>query len=134
MIRAVLLRDQRKEEYTIGRLRIDDPDSPFSVFTLEDTVRAPGVKIPGKTAIPAGIYTVVLDFSPRFGKNLPHILDVPGFDGVRIHPGNTDADTEGCILVGLDWKGGDFIGRSREAFEALCDRLTFPFELEIRNA
>jgi hypothetical protein len=80
------------------------------------------VKIPGKTAIPRGIYRVVLDYSVRFQRQMPHILDVPGFEGIRIHSGNTAADTEGCILVGLT-KANSFIGQSRIAFDRLFDSL-----------
>jgi len=84
---------------TIGRLFID---SIFFCYTLEDTVRAPGIKIPGKTAIPQGKYKVVVSWSTRFKKLMPLILAVPGFAGIRLHGGNTDADTDGCILVGFN--------------------------------
>lgn len=57
-------------------------------------------KIPHKTAIPAGRYRVTIDMSTRFKRMMLHILDVPGFDGIRIHSGNTAEDTDGCPLVG----------------------------------
>ena len=66
----------------------------------EDVVRPAGVKIHGQTAIPPGTYTVVNTFSPRFQKYLPLLLNVPGYAGVRIHPGNYARDTEGCLLPG----------------------------------
>jgi hypothetical protein len=94
----------------------------------------------GETAIPAGNYKVVIDYSPRFKRELPHILNVPGFEGVRIHPGNTSEDTEGCILVGKTWAGTNFIGQSRKAFEELFAKMKAAvaakeeIELEIENA
>lgn len=69
-------------------------------FSLEDEVRPDGIKIPGQTAIPVGRYRVIVTFSNRFQKNLPLLENVPNFTGVRIHAGNSSADTEGCILVG----------------------------------
>ena len=109
------------EESTVGSLSID---GKFQCFTLEDVQReiegepVASWKIPGKTAIPKGKYEVVIDFSPHFGHDLPHILNVPGYTGVRIHPGNDDEDTEGCILVGLT-RSPNFVGQSRNAFDNL---------------
>ena len=112
-----LVRNTFGAESTIGELF---RDGQFECFTLEDTVRA--VKIPGKTAIPAGTYEVTVNFSPHFGRPLPLLLDVPEFEGVRIHPGNRPQDTEGCILVGRT-KGADFVGESRLAFDALFPQI-----------
>jgi hypothetical protein len=89
---------------TIGTLYID---GAWVAHTLEDEVREiPGQpvaewKIHGKTAIPAGEYIVTLEDSPRFGADTLTIHDVPGFQFIRMHAGNTSDDTEGCILLGL---------------------------------
>lgn len=90
-----LKRTALKPDYTIGRMSIDG--TRFS-DTLEDAVRP--VKIKGITAIPAGTYKVVMTLSNRFKKVMPLLVNVPNFEGVRIHSGNTAKDTEGCILIG----------------------------------
>ena len=118
-MKLVLERLQLDPDVTIGSLSID---GDFEAWTCEDTVRAPGVKIPGQTAIPAGTYGVSVTFSPRFQRDLPLLAYVPNFTGVRIHPGNTAADTEGCILVGAD-RLGKSVGRSRYAFEGLFNKI-----------
>ncbi|ABB75175.1 DUF5675 family protein [Nitrosospira multiformis] len=105
------------DDSTIGELSVD---GEFECYTLEDKVRP--VKIKGKTAIFAGQYEVVINFSQRFQKTLPLLLNVPSFEGVRIHPGNISANTEGCILVG-DTKGVNFIGQSRVAFDRLFQKM-----------
>lgn len=120
---AMLIELKRFElgtNFTIGRLFVD---GVYECFTLEDKVRPFGVKKFGETAIPAGTYEVDITFSERFKKPLPQLLAVPGFEGVRIHSGNTDLDTEGCILVGQLWKGGDLISQSRLAFGLLFDKM-----------
>lgn len=100
----------------IGRLTMPE----FTSYTLEDAVREE--KIPGKTAIPPGTYEVVLNYSNRFKKMLPLLIDVPNFSGVRIHSGNTHADTEGCILLGLS-KGEDTVFESRKAMKLFMTSL-----------
>ena len=92
----LLQRQPSADGCTLGQLFVD---GVFECFTLEDVVRD-GPKISNQTAIPAGRYRVEITFSPRFRRMLPEVLDVPGFTGIRIHPGNTAADTSGCILVG----------------------------------
>ena len=67
-----------------------------------------------------------LTASPRFKRVLPLLIDVPGFDGIRIHPGNTDKDTEGCLLVGeriTIQQGIPFLLNSRAAFDRLMPKL-----------
>lgn len=118
-----LERRYKKSEYTIGLLFID---GVFFCNTLEDRVReikpdGKG-KISGMTAIPAGTYRVVVNWSPRFRRLLPYVEDVPHFEGIRIHSGNTARDTDGCILVGVN----DAVGRvnhSCKTLEALMSRL-----------
>lgn len=115
---------------TIGELSID---GAVECFTLEDVVReVPGKpvaewKVPKETAIPAGTYNVIINDSARFKRPLPLLVNVPGFSGVRIHPGNTSEDTEGCILVGSQ-VNGDAIIESRKAFDALFEKLKDAFE------
>jgi hypothetical protein len=118
-VKLQLERLQLDPEVTIGSLSVD---GAWECWTLEDTVRAAGVKIYGKTAIPAGRYQIVVTHSPRFKRELPLLVNVPGFEGVRIHPGNTAADTEGCILVGQD-RHSKSIGRSRVAFDQLFAKI-----------
>ena len=108
-----------KDNYTVGRLYID---GVYFCYTLEDVVRQ-GAKIDGQTAIPYGTYSVVIDHSNRFNRDMPHILNVPGFEGIRIHSGNTSADTEGCLLLGTTWAGKDFVGNSKLAFDQFFDKL-----------
>ena len=108
-----------KDTHTVGKLYIN---GSYECFTLEDAVRN-GTKVIGKTAIPIGTYKVIIDASTRFKKDMPHILDVPDFTGVRIHAGNTSADTDGCILLGSTWAGKDFIGNSKIAYKKFFDKL-----------
>lgn len=110
-------------EYTIGKMYVD---GSYVCDTIEDTDRglassmSPAIiaqkKVPGKTAIPTGRYPVVMTFSPRFKRQLPLIERTPGYSGVRIHSGNTAADTDGCILPGFNTKKG-MVTNSRVATE-----------------
>lgn len=105
------------EHSTIGELTVD---GAFECFTLEDKERA--VKIKGETAIAKGTYKVIINQSNRFKKLLPLLLNVSNFEGVRIHSGNSNHDTEGCILVGRT-RSQDFIGQSRKAFDSLFAKM-----------
>lgn len=125
LVRMKLERTWCGSKCTIGTLYVD---GKAECFTLEDQVRevkgqpVEQWKVPAKTAIPRGIFELTVNDSKRFGRPLPLLLRVPGFEGVRIHPGNTAADTEGCILVGKA-KGPDHVTHSREAFEALFKKI-----------
>jgi hypothetical protein len=128
----VLVRDDFTPQRTIGRLWYAQPGP----FTLEDAVHG-GPKIPGETAIPEGRYRIVVTKSQRFGRMLPLLLDVPGFEGIRIHTGNTHAETSGCLLVGQKrdehhvlWSGvamdifqpivADALARGQDVFVTIC--------------
>ena len=101
-----------KPTYTVGRLYVD---GQLFCNTLENKVadlNRNGVfdgtekKVPGETAIPYGTYRVFYGWSPRFGRNLPRLLNVTAFEGILIHPGNTAEDSAGCILVGKNSEVG----------------------------
>lgn len=113
---------------TIGEL---DLGSGRFCYTLEDEIReVAGVpvaqwKVPGATAIPSGRYKLAVTQSARFGRPLPLLIGVPGFSGVRVHPGSTAADTAGCILVGQAIGGQSSLLRSRLAFDEMFKRLKY---------
>ena len=118
---------QRKpsnEECTLGELFVN---GSHECYTLEDVIRETGAmvsewKVPGATAIPSGRYRVIITFSKHFGRDMPEVVDVPGFTGVRIHWGNEAADTDGCLLVGSECKASTIL-RSRVEFDHLFDLL-----------
>lgn len=115
-------RGQSGASSTIGKLYVD---GVFCAYTLEDVDRhleTGGIKIKGQTAIPRGTYKVTIDFSNRFQKQMMHVLDVPQFEGIRIHAGNTDKETEGCILLGKV-RSDNAVFNSREAVAALFEKV-----------
>jgi hypothetical protein len=99
----MIRREYFTDKSTIGTLWINNA---FVCYTLEDCDRKleeGNAKIWGKTAIPRGTYEVTIDWSDKLGGLALHVLNVPGFSGVRIHRGNRPEQTDGCILPGLDW-------------------------------
>lgn len=116
-----LIRTAKNPTETIGELYVDNV---FECYTLEDVVRNEDNKVAGDTAIPFGVYNISITYSPRFGRYLPLLLNVPNFTGVRIHTGNTHNDTEGCILVGTT-KGVHSIVDSRKAFNKLYPKMLY---------
>ena len=116
-MKILIKRIHRSGKSTIGELSID---GKFECYTLEDVER--DVKIAGITAIPKGTYKVDITMSNRFKRLLPILINVPNFEGVRIHSGNKAQDTEGCILVGAE-RAIDFIGKSRIAFDKLFAKM-----------
>lgn len=115
----VLTRKTFTAKSTIGELTID---GKAECYVLEDHLPVPYKKTPGKTAIPSGRYEVKITFSPRFKVDMPLLLKVPGFEGVRIHTGNTAEHTEGCLIVGKK-PLADRVEFSRVAYEALFTKL-----------
>lgn len=105
-MKLTLKRIALRPTYTIGKLYIDDV---YFCDTIEDTVRDINKngkfdngekKVRSKTAIPYGTYEIKWTYSPRFKKYTPQLMNVPSFEGIRIHAGNTSADTEGCLILG----------------------------------
>jgi hypothetical protein len=123
-LKLLLIRDVFTATTARGKLYLN---GAYQCYTLEDRDRKlevnQGDKIHGQTAIPRGIYKVILSESNRFKRILPEVLAVPGFSGIRIHPGNYAKDTEGCILVGRI-PGVDYVGESKLAFDALFKQLS----------
>lgn len=135
----ILNRIFKGADYTIGNLYIDNE---YFCDTLEDTDRnlssdmteaeISNIKIKSKTAIPTGSYKITLDvISPKFSKSntyksingkLPRLLNVKGFEGILIHIGNTNEDTDGCILVGQNTQTGKVLN-SKITFFNLYDKL-----------
>lgn len=111
-MKLTLKRIALRPTYTIGKLYIDDV---YFCDTIEDTVRDLNKngkfdngekKIHSKTAIPYGTYEIKWTYSPRFKKYTPQLMNVPSFEGIRIHAGNTSADTEGCLILGKNKQVG----------------------------
>ena len=118
LLRLTLQRRPPAPESQLGSLGANIADfTKRPLYTLEDPVRK-GPKIPGKTAIPAGTYKVVMSYSPRFLRRLPELISVPGYEYVRIHSGNTVNHTEGCVLVGYGVEGEE-LRESRSASDDL---------------
>ena len=111
-MKLTLKRIALRPTYTIGKLYIDDV---YFCDTIEDTVRDLNkngkfdkgeTKVHSKTAIPYGTYEIKWTYSPRFKKYTPQLMNVPSFEGIRIHAGNTSADTEGCLILGKNKQVG----------------------------
>jgi hypothetical protein len=125
-----LRRIAMKDTYTIGKLYIDgvyfcdtveDKDRGLDDSMEESVIKER--KVYGETAIPLGTYKVEITYSPKFKKNLPLLYNVKGFEGIRIHSGNTAKDSLGCIIVGKNKKVGMVLD-SRSTMTKLMKILT----------
>lgn len=128
-MRLTLIRKWNKKDYCIGDLYIngkwfsnvlEDTDRGLDDTMTEEEIKE--MKVYGQTAIPTGIYTVLLTYSPKYKKVMPLINNVKGYSGIRIHSGNTAKDTEGCLIVGKNTKVG-MVTDSRNTYNALFKRL-----------
>ena len=131
----VVERMWKKAAYTIGNLYVNGQcfsDGHNYCNTLEDTDRGlkqcmsltvlQGMKKAHVTAVPTGMYKVTITYSPKFKRKLPLVNDVPAFSGIRIHPGNLAADTDGCLLIGRNTAKG-MVSNSRYWFNLLYARI-----------
>ena len=95
-----------KDTYTIGKCTVD---GEYISDSIEDKVRvliSKEDKVYGETAIPAGEYDADIYFSKKFGYKVIRLFDVPFFEGIYVHKGNTAKDSHGCIIVGKNDKKG----------------------------
>jgi len=124
-VELTLIRKRLEPTFTGGELHVN---GGFECYTLEDPVRAPGIKIPGDTAIPFGTYQLELRWSGTFKRMMPYLRNVPHFEDVMLHWGNTSQNTRGCILVANieDWARARVL-KSVDAFNGLWPRLTRQF-------
>ena len=120
-----VIRNILTSEYTVGKLYID---GVYTCDTIEDRyriIKSKADKVYGVTAIPCGTYPVILDYSSKYSKLMPHILDVPYFEGVRLHSGNSDEDSLGCLIVGEYMPGvaGGWVANSKIAYSKVFAKL-----------
>ena len=128
-MRLTLKRIANRPTYCIGKLYIngkyfcdtlEDVDRGLDSTMTEEDIKK--IKVKGETAIPVGIYKIILNYSPKFKKVMPLLTNVKGYSGVRIHSGNSAKDTEGCLLVGLNTVVGR-LTNSKNTYNALFKRL-----------
>jgi len=115
-----LIRKYYRTKYTIGRLYVNnrffsDCLEPPSLHLTERSALGTILiaKYKGYRAIPTGRYRILITRSRRFGRWLPLLMNVKGFEGIRIHPGNKPEDTRGCILLGFNRRKGYVLDSTR---------------------
>lgn len=126
-MKLTLQRYETDDNRTFGKMLAEDGHR--LCYVLEDAVReiedqpVSAWKVHGKTAIPQGEYRITLENSPRFGPDTLTVNSVPGFSGVRMHAGNTEKDTEGCPLLGMEVTPDGIMGGTSRPAVALIKAL-----------
>ena len=133
-------RKWKKATYTVGILYVDGvrfcetlEDKDRGLFQGDTIAQIKSIKVYGETAIPVGRYEVAMNIlSPKYsavkwykdlcGGKMPRLLDVPGFDGILVHPGNNPLQTYGCLLVGRNTKVGELTS-SKDTFKSLYKKM-----------
>ena len=121
-MKMLLHRQTFSDKSSVGTLYVNGLKECHTLEDKDRHLEEGGEKVYGETAIPRNTYKVVITYSNRFKQPMPLLVDVPQFEGIRIHPGNTDQNTEGCILVGVGI-GQDRLYNSRQAYERLFNKL-----------
>ena len=142
-VSLILERETYTDKSTIGKLYYKDLQTiypKFLCFTLEDKCRDLNfdgdlddkgeAKVFGETAIPSGTYEMKMRYSPSFKMTTPHLLNVPGFQYILIHWGNSPKDSLGCLLTGMS-AAKDWVSDSRAAYKKLMDLMKKYDEWEI---
>ena len=122
----LIFRKDEQDNRAIGDFFIDGEKTYFCLEDKDRFLESGGIKVPKETAIPRGKYKVIIDFSKRFQRDMPHVLDVPQFDGIRIHDGLNELSTEGCPIIGYTLGAdGKSLDRenSRKAFKDFFAKL-----------
>lgn len=129
----LLTRRWKGENSTVSTLKVDGQAHQFCLEDKDrgissdmDLVRIKAMKIYAKTAIPKGRYRILITHSTRFKRMLPVLINVPGYSGIRIHPGNRHHNTEGCLLPGKTYfreKEDYAVGISRTACDELQNKI-----------
>lgn len=137
-MKILIDRNYKYPKYTVGEVYVN---GTFYCYSMEDIDRGLHTDMPmryfkerkvyGETAIPCGTYEVIIDWSPKFKRYMPHVMwrnadgklvEVPGFSGIRLHPLNTAEDSLGCIGFG-DWKGSNRIVNSKTMTSIITDKI-----------
>lgn len=142
-MRVTLRRIAFKDKYTIGKVYINNKyfsdaieDKDRGLYDYMDEEYILEKKIKHETAIPYGMYKLMWTYSPKYKRMMSEIIDVKGFSGIRIHSGNTEDDTSGCVILGFNKKVGKVLDSRKtcKKFDAIieeCYKKQEPMTFEI---